>query len=280
MSDGGFFLMHRGWRENPVFKGEFSRADAWVWLIENTCWKPTRFDIKGKSVTLQRGQICASRERLATVWGWSPSAVERYLTRLKTEQMIERETGQGKSVITICNYDKYQSKSDETGQEIEQPTGQEPDRDRTAKEQGNKGTSRKGAKAPKERGRSFAGWPDLPVWMPAEPWAAFLEMRWRKGAWPTPDAVILILGKIDGWRGKGHDPGTILNNSTMNNWTGLFEPKDSPNGNPPQRNGFSGQSSTRDIGMGVAEQLAAKRRAGSGVVDLVPRLGPPRGAVG
>lgn len=136
----GWIALHRGWRDNPIFRGEYSRADAWIWMVESACWKPTRHDIKGKTVVLQRGQLCASRERMAKEWGWSPSAVERFLTRLKTEQMIERETGQGKSVITICNYAKYQDRAEQTGQATEQQTGQEPDRDRTAKEQGNKET--------------------------------------------------------------------------------------------------------------------------------------------
>ncbi len=136
----GFFLMHRGWRDNPIFRGEFSRADAWVWLIENACWKPTRFDIRGKTVTLDRGQLCTSRDALAQAWKWSPSAVERFLTRLETEQMIGRQTGQGRSIITIANYRKYQDRSDQTGQPTGQPTGQKSDSHRTAKEQGNKGT--------------------------------------------------------------------------------------------------------------------------------------------
>lgn len=165
MSDG-FFLMHRGWRDNPVFKGEYSRADAWVWLIENACWKATRHDIRGKTVKLERGQLCASREMLAEVWGWSSSAVERFLTRLKTEQMIERETGQGKSVITICNYAKYQDKPDETGQPIEQATGQTSDRHRTAKEQGNKGTSDKEAKASSSQPRAIKPHRMPADWMP------------------------------------------------------------------------------------------------------------------
>lgn len=136
----GFFVMHRGWRDNPVFRGEFSRGDAWVWLIENACWKPTKFDVKGKTITLERGQLCASRDYLAKVWGWSSSAVERFLARLQTEQMIGRETGQGKSIVTISNYAKYQDVGSQTGQETGQQSGQRSDRDRTAKEQGNKET--------------------------------------------------------------------------------------------------------------------------------------------
>ncbi len=143
MSDG-FFLVHRGWRSCPIFRGPFSKGEAWLWLIETACFKPTEYDIKGKTVTLQRGQLCASREQLSGAWKWTPSAVERFLTRLQTEQMIGRETGQGKSVITIENYAKYQDKAARTGQETGQPTGQKSDRDRTAKEQGNNSPLPKG----------------------------------------------------------------------------------------------------------------------------------------
>jgi hypothetical protein len=45
-----------------------------------------------------------------------------------------------KTVITICNYDKYQDVQDETGHMPGQQIGHKPDRNRTAKEQGNKET--------------------------------------------------------------------------------------------------------------------------------------------
>lgn len=135
----GFFPVDREWRDNPIFRGDYSRGEAWLWLLENACWKPTKFDVKGRTVLLERGQLCASRDYLAKVWGWSSSAVERFLTRLQTEQMIGRETGQGKSVITISNYPKNSAELPEPGQETGQATGQRSDRDRTAKEQGNKG---------------------------------------------------------------------------------------------------------------------------------------------
>ncbi|WP_299327613.1 hypothetical protein [Parasphingopyxis sp.] len=131
----GFVKLHRGWRDSPIFRGKFSRGEAWLWLLENACWKDTQFDINGKTVMLRRGQLVTSRAKLAGAWGWSGSAVERFLTRLKTEQMIEQETGQGRSVITITNYRKYQDRESETGQEGEQETGQRPDSDRTAKEE-------------------------------------------------------------------------------------------------------------------------------------------------
>lgn len=114
------------------------------------------------------------------------------------------------------------------------------------------------------------GWPVIPDWMPAEPWNGFVQMRKRKGGNPTPRAVGLLIGKLERWRAQGHDPGQILDASTENNWTGLFEPKGSQNG---QRNGFSGQASTRDLGMEVAAELSG--RGSGGPADDLPRIGPP-----
>ena len=136
----GFIALHREAREHPLFAGNAERFGAWFWLVATACWRPTKFNAGGTIITLERGQLCVSRTQLATAWGMSPSAVERFLTRLQTEQMIGRSTGQARSIITICNYDTYQGKNDETGQPTGQPTGQRPDSDRTTKEQWNNGT--------------------------------------------------------------------------------------------------------------------------------------------
>lgn len=163
----GFVAAYREALDHPLLKGNAERLGAWMWLVMKAAWKPTPFDIGGKIVTIERGQLCASRSQLAQAWGMSPSGVERFLTRLKTEQMIEQETGQGRSIITICNYSKYQDVSDEAGQTTGQVTGQQSDSHRTAKEQGNKGTrdiepngpisQRAGAKPKKQRA------PETPV---------------------------------------------------------------------------------------------------------------------
>jgi hypothetical protein len=175
----GFITLQRGAIDHPLFKGEPARLGAWCWLLAKAVWKESRFDIGGKTITLQRGQLCVSRAQLSEAWSMSPSAVERFLTRLQAEEMISRETGQGRSIITIGNYSKYQGTKDGAGQadgsnatrtggrsktgqatgqaelalsidehsdilgENEAPgqaTGQRSDSDRTTKEQGNKET--------------------------------------------------------------------------------------------------------------------------------------------
>lgn len=136
----GFAVILRDAAEHPMFAGDSSRLGAWVTMILRACWKPTKFRIGGNVVELQRGQFCASRQQLADAWGWKPSAVERFLARLETEQMIGRETGQGRTIVTICNYAKYQDVEAKTGQVTEQPSEQAPDSHRTTKEQRNQET--------------------------------------------------------------------------------------------------------------------------------------------
>lgn len=134
----GFIAMQRKVRNHPLFRGDPARLGAWTWLLLTACWRDTEYDIKGKTITLKRGQLCASVRQLADEWGWSKSTVDRFVTRLETETMIEREAGHGKLVITICNYDKYQDpisvKRDSSGT----PDGTAAGQQRDTKEQGNK----------------------------------------------------------------------------------------------------------------------------------------------
>lgn len=160
----GFFLMHRGWRENEIFKGEFSRADAWVWLIENACWKPTRRRIKGQTVELDRGEMSFSQRFLAEKWGWSKSRVDRFIAELRDEGMIETRSkigataghsaGQGQSILKVCNYSKYQDMNDASRGNDDPESGATAGQQRGKEEQGNNKTNNLGgdASVKKQRG--------------------------------------------------------------------------------------------------------------------------------
>lgn len=136
----GFVTMQRGALEHPLFDGDVGRLGAWMWLVGKACWKPTPFNISGKMVTLERGQLCVSVRQLAENWGWSKSTVDRFLTRLETETMIAREAGHGRLILTITNYSKYQDVGDPTRDSSGTVSGTAAGQQRDIKEQGNKGT--------------------------------------------------------------------------------------------------------------------------------------------
>ena len=140
----GWIKLHRGWMDNPAL-GTPERKIAWLWLIENACWKETKVDIKGRTHTLERGQMTYSIRYLSDAWGWSKTSVERFLDRLKTETMIGTASGTGQNVLTICNYAKYQDSDEQggtaSGTESGTGAGQERDKEEKGKKERKKETT-------------------------------------------------------------------------------------------------------------------------------------------
>lgn len=138
----GFYLMHRGWMSNPVFRTDSERV-AWVWLIERAAFKDTHHRIGAKLVPIKRGQFAATVREIAEAWGWSKSKVDRFLKVMREANMIRSETGTGaertKMVITICNYERYQDPRDSGGTETGTGAGQARDSGGTVKKEGKEG---------------------------------------------------------------------------------------------------------------------------------------------
>jgi len=80
-------------------------------------------------VEIHRGEIPASLRLMAEWWGWSKNRVDKFLDILEKEEMIKKRTafGTAQTVITICNYVKYNFIGEKSGQ----AKGQSRDRDGT-----------------------------------------------------------------------------------------------------------------------------------------------------
>ena len=109
MVTNGFYLMARGWTGNRVFGDEsYCRRSAWVWLIEHAAFRTTEVSVAGLYVNVLRGQLAASIRYLAAVWGWGVNRVQHFLDDLRRNMMVDTATDTGITVITICNYERYQ----------------------------------------------------------------------------------------------------------------------------------------------------------------------------
>jgi hypothetical protein len=145
----GFYQMHRGWQDADIFgNAEYSERDAWVWLIEAACWQPKTVRIKGTKITLERGQMTFAVRFMSDKWGWSKSRVDRFLKRLSAENMIStcskigttagHAAGQGQSIITVCNYEKYQTVERAWRDNVQMQTGTTAGQQRDKEEEGKK----------------------------------------------------------------------------------------------------------------------------------------------
>lgn len=77
----------------------------------------------------------------------------------------------------------------------------------------------------------------IPDWIPATAWDGWIEMRRLKHAKPSPHAIRLAIGELEKLRRDGHDPGAVLDQSTLKNWTGLFPIKEKSNGKQSDSDG-------------------------------------------
>ncbi|MGA2630219.1 MAG: hypothetical protein ABSG54_08370 [Terriglobia bacterium] len=100
---------------------------------------------------------------------------------------------------------------------------------------------------------------ELPGWLPRDAWEGWLEMRRMKKAPLTPHAIVLAIKKLETLRIAGHDPAAVLDQSTLSNWTGLFEVrKAGPNGNRAQeRSRQNGEACKRAFERAEARNLDA-----------------------
>lgn len=127
-ADGGYALIFRRILENRTFR-DHGEAMAFAYLILRAAWRPTKVRYKERMIVLQRGQLAMSVRDLAAALGRDRNWADRFLKRLADQDMIETASETGVNVISVCNYDTFQSKyiSPETG--VEQQPRQ--DRDRT-----------------------------------------------------------------------------------------------------------------------------------------------------
>lgn len=69
------------------------------------------------------------------------------------------------------------------------------------------------------------GAPEIPDWIPAEAWQAFAEHRKKIKAPLTPHAINLAIKKLAEYMRHGDSPVDVIEQTILNNWTGLFPVK-------------------------------------------------------
>jgi len=108
---GGFVLMHRGVRDHWIWNEPHSSYQAFSDLIFSANWCEATIRFDGQLVALSRGQFVTSELKLADSWKWSRGKVARFLKLLIQDKMIQVERISKGSIVTINNYEKYQSRT-------------------------------------------------------------------------------------------------------------------------------------------------------------------------
>lgn len=106
----GWIKLYRQMLDSDLWLDEkFTRGQAWADLLMLANYKESSFRKRGIKVSLVRGQIGKSLDELSKRWKWSIGKVKRFLIELEDENQILINNSNVNQVITIVNYNKYQS---------------------------------------------------------------------------------------------------------------------------------------------------------------------------
>lgn len=85
------------------------RLKWWLDLILMAAWDDSKQLVGSRLIEIKRGQLIASISFLVKRWGIGHNTVIAFLKMLQEEKMILKTSMRNVSIITICNYDKYQT---------------------------------------------------------------------------------------------------------------------------------------------------------------------------
>ena len=116
----GFTKSYRDKWTHPIFR-DMLEAAVWAWMCDRAVWEDTRINYCGQVISLSRGQLITSRSFISKGFRVGEQSIRTLLARMENDGMINQlPTSQG-TIITICNYSKYQDLQPATNQPTNQP---------------------------------------------------------------------------------------------------------------------------------------------------------------
>lgn len=107
----GWISIDRSIQNHWLFKEKrtFSKFEAWIYLLMEANHSKAKVPIGNQIVTVERGQRLTSILTLSDLFDWSRFKVKTFLDLLESDGMLEVKTTSKYTLITIVNYDFYQS---------------------------------------------------------------------------------------------------------------------------------------------------------------------------
>ena len=156
----GWIKLHRKIWDNPVVTKDADHLTLWIYLLTHATHERHKTLYGGKPITLKPGQLITGRVKMAKATGINQHKVDRVLKLFASEQQIEQQSSRYGSVISICKWNKYQIREQQSEQRVsneratnEQQNEQLSEAEKQATAIG-KGTHTKKSEQPPNRGNA------------------------------------------------------------------------------------------------------------------------------
>lgn len=222
MAEKNFFPLNRAilnhwlWKKKP-----FSKGQAWVDLLLLANYEDKKIPYKGEIITCKRGDVNLSISELASRWGWNRDTARRFLRLLESDGMVTVNATTHRTTITIENYELFNNQC-----VTDNATSAQPVRNQCVTSAQPADTTKKD----KEGKEGKEGKEDIYISVPDALKPAFMEFadmrKKKKKPITTENTVKRILNKLDKFASCTEDKIAILNQSTDNCWTDVYELKE------------------------------------------------------
>ncbi len=103
----GYILVHRSLWEHWIWLSA-KHTQRWLDIIYLAHWENRTIEFGSKNLELKRGQFVTTTRTLMLRWKTNGDTVRRFLRLLEKNDMIVCNRNRDMTVITVCNYNKYQ----------------------------------------------------------------------------------------------------------------------------------------------------------------------------
>jgi len=246
----GWFKFHRKTFDNPVCNKDPEYFYVWCWILANAKYEEGERELfKNEDIILQKGQIITTVKEISKELNLSESKVNRILKKLESEKQIERQTSTKKTLISVINWEQYQSDEKQNEKQVKNKCKtsekQMTDERKTNEEQMEnkrqtddkpsyyikKERIEEGKEVKKEK-KTTSRKKEPTVYYPNDEqlnqaFIDFTEMRNKIKKPMTDRAVTMAMNKLNKLAGANNDLAIkILEQSVLHCWQDLYEFKD------------------------------------------------------
>ena len=116
----GWIALHRSIMAHWVWRSHY-HAKRWIDILFLAAWNDHDVDLGTRKVHLCRGQFITSTRQLMALWKTNTTTVLDFLRALEKSEMIKRKRSGNMTIITVCNYNKYQGPNPDAESPVETP---------------------------------------------------------------------------------------------------------------------------------------------------------------
>ena len=207
--NNGYVKIHRSLEKKGYYQ-DSHYVHLWVHLIMKATYCDREYLFNGKIEHLKPGQFITGRNSLSKDTGIHRSKVDRILKVFENEHQIEQQMTNKFRIISITNWDKYQT--DE--QQIEQQMSI-----KRASSEHQVSTNNKEKNNKKENNNLL-----IPDWLDQELWTDFKDHRKKLKKPMTLKAEQILIAKLEHLKGEGHNPKHLLLTAIERGWQSVFAP--------------------------------------------------------